>query len=55
MIHDASVIQDDGAEFANGTPGELFDMSAVGIHAMENGGHQMGRAAAEDGVFAAGR
>ncbi len=55
VIHDPAVIEDHRAEFADRAIGELFDVGAVGVHAVQTGGHKLGGPAAEDRVFAAGR
>jgi len=55
VVHDPAVIQHHGAEFADRTAAELFDVRAVRLHAVQHRSHQGSRAAAEHGVFGAGR
>ena len=40
VIHDPAVIENHRTEFADGAVGKLFDVAAVGVHAVQAGGHE---------------
>ena len=55
VIHDAAVIENHRTEFADRTLRELFDVAAVGVHAVQGRGHEMAGAAAQDRVLGPSR
>ena len=54
VVHDPAVIENHRAEFADRAAGELFDVGAVRIHAVQVRSHEGPRPTAQHGVFAAG-